>query len=108
MCWDLMREEAKGNWRILHNGELHDLYSLSNTVGRTRWAKYVARSVSEKQNANRIFVGKPEGRPSFMWEGINSMNGVILNVAGLYFLETSGPPFPPTQRRVSEKSNPLL
>ena len=74
----------------------------------SRLAKHVARSVREKQNENRILVRKPEGRPKFMWEGINFMHGVILNVPGLCFLETSGPPYPPTQRRGPEKSNLLL
>ena len=39
------REELRGNWRKLHHEELHDLYSLSNTVGRTRWDRHVARNV---------------------------------------------------------------
>ena len=65
------REEVRGNWRKFHNEELHDLYSLSNTAGRKRWARYVARSVREKQNANSILVGKQEGWPKLMWEGIN-------------------------------------
>jgi hypothetical protein len=82
------REEIRGNWRKLYNEELYDLNSLSNTVGRTRWARHVARSVREKQNENQILVRKPEGQSRLMWEGINTMNGVILNVPGLCFLET--------------------
>jgi hypothetical protein len=58
--------EVRENWRKLHNVELRDLYSLSNTVGRTRWARHVARNVREKQNANRILVGNLEGRPRLM------------------------------------------
>jgi len=42
------RDEVTGEWRILHNEELRDLYSLPNIVRvvkwRTmRWAGYVAR-----------------------------------------------------------------
>jgi hypothetical protein len=44
-----MREEIRGNLRKLYNEELHDLHLLSNTVGRTRWARHEARSVSERQ-----------------------------------------------------------
>ena len=43
-----MREEVTGEWRILHNEELSDLYSLRNVVRvvksrRMRWAGHVAR-----------------------------------------------------------------
>jgi hypothetical protein len=42
------RDEIMGVWRILHNEELHNLYSLSNTIRMTmsrkmRWAVHVAR-----------------------------------------------------------------
>jgi hypothetical protein len=55
-----------GEWRKLHNKELHDLYSLPNIIriikGRTiRWAGHIAR-LGEKRDAYRLFVGKPEGR----------------------------------------------
>jgi hypothetical protein len=55
-----------GNWRKLHNEELHNLYSSPNVIRmikskRMRWAEYVAR-MTETRNACRILVGKPEGR----------------------------------------------
>jgi hypothetical protein len=55
-----------GEWRKLHNEELHDLYSSPSIiriikVRRMRWAGNVARMV-EKRNAYRLLVGKPEGR----------------------------------------------
>jgi hypothetical protein len=55
-----------GEWRKLHNKELHDLYSSSNIIRiiksrRMRWAGHVAR-MGEKRNAYRLLVGKPEGK----------------------------------------------
>jgi hypothetical protein len=55
-----------GNWRKLHNEELHNLYSSPNIIRmikswRMRWAVHVAR-MGEMRNAHRILVGKPEGR----------------------------------------------
>jgi hypothetical protein len=60
------REEVTGEWRKLHNEELHNLYSSPNIIRmiksrRMRWAGQVAR-MGEKRNAYRILVGKPEGR----------------------------------------------
>jgi hypothetical protein len=61
-----------GDWRKLHNEELHNLYSSPNIIRmimskRMRWAGHVAR-MGETRNACRILVGKPEekrpqGRP---------------------------------------------
>jgi hypothetical protein len=55
-----------GDWRKLHNKELHNLYSSPNIFRmiksrRMRWAGHVAR-MGEKRNAYRILVGKPEGK----------------------------------------------
>jgi hypothetical protein len=60
------RDEVTGEWRKLHNEELHDLYSSSSIIriikwGRMRYAGHVAR-MGEKRNAYRLLVGKPEGR----------------------------------------------
>jgi hypothetical protein len=59
-------DEVTGEWRKLHNEELHDLYSSPSIIRiikarRTRWAGHVAR-MGEKRNAYRLLVGKPEGR----------------------------------------------
>ena len=66
-----------GEWRKLHNEELNDLYSLSNTVRvvksrRMSWAWHVAR-MGEDRGVHRVLVGKPErkrllGRPIRRWE----------------------------------------
>jgi hypothetical protein len=60
------RDEVTGEWRKLHNEELHDLYSSSSITRiikarRKRWAGHVAR-MGEEKNAYRLLVGKPEGR----------------------------------------------
>jgi hypothetical protein len=60
------RDEVMGDWRKLHNEELHNLYSSLNInrmiKSRTmRWAGHVAR-MGRTRNAYRILVGKPEGK----------------------------------------------
>jgi hypothetical protein len=71
------RDEVTGEWRKLHNEELHDLYYSPNIVRviksrRMRWAGYVAR-MGEERGVYRVLVGKPEGnrslgRPRHRWE----------------------------------------
>jgi hypothetical protein len=71
------RDEVTGEWRKLHNGELHNLYSSPHIVRqiksrRMRWAGHVAR-MGEGRNVYRVLVGKPElkrplGRPRRRWE----------------------------------------
>jgi hypothetical protein len=48
-----------GEWRKLHNEELHNLYSSTNIIMRR--TGHVAR-MGGKKNAYRILEGKPEGR----------------------------------------------
>jgi hypothetical protein len=60
------RDEVTGEWRKLHNEELHDLYSSPSIIRviksrRMRWADHVAR-MGEKRNAYRLLVGKAEGK----------------------------------------------
>jgi hypothetical protein len=57
------RDEVTGDWRKLHNEELHNLYSSPSTIRmnkprRMRYAGHVAR-MGKKRNAYRILVGKP-------------------------------------------------
>jgi len=71
------RDEVTGEWRKLHNEELHDLYCSPNIVRviklrRMRWAGRVAR-MGERRGVYRVLVGKPEGkrplgRPRHRWE----------------------------------------
>jgi hypothetical protein len=60
------RDEVTGEWRKLHNEELHDLYSSPTTVRvmksrRMRWAGYVTR-MGEGRGVYRVLVGNPEGK----------------------------------------------
>jgi hypothetical protein len=71
------RDEVKGEWRKLHNGELHNLYSSPDIIRqvksrRMRWAGNVAR-MGKGGNVYRVLVRKPEGkrplvRPRRRWE----------------------------------------
>jgi hypothetical protein len=65
-----------GDWRKLHNEELHNLYSSPGLIRmiksrRVRWTEHVAR-MGEKRNAYKILVGKsgekgPLKRPRCTW-----------------------------------------
>jgi hypothetical protein len=71
------RDEVTGEWRKLHNEELHNLYSSPDIIRqiksrRMRWAGHVARR-GEARNVYRVLVGKPDGkrplgRPRRRWE----------------------------------------
>jgi hypothetical protein len=56
------RGEVTGDWRKLHNEELHNLYSSPSIIRmmksrRMRLEKHVAR-MGENRNAYKILVGK--------------------------------------------------
>jgi hypothetical protein len=60
------RDEVTGEWRKLHNEELHNLYSSSSIIRiiksrRMRWAGHVAQ-MREKRHAYRLLLGKPKGK----------------------------------------------
>jgi hypothetical protein len=60
------RVHVTGDWRKLHNEELHNLYYSPNTIRmiksrRMRWAGHVGR-MGEMRNVYRILVGNPEGK----------------------------------------------
>ncbi|KAJ4442688.1 hypothetical protein ANN_04277 [Periplaneta americana] len=71
------RDEVTGEWRTLHNAELHALYSSRDIIRniksrRLRWAEHVAR-MGESRNSYSVLVGRPEGkrpleRPRCRWE----------------------------------------
>jgi hypothetical protein len=71
------RDEVTGEWRKLHNEELHILYSSPNMIRqiksrRMRWAGHVAR-MGEERDMYRVLMGKPEvkrplGRQRRRWE----------------------------------------
>jgi hypothetical protein len=78
--WD----EVTGEWRKLHNEELHNLYSSPNIIRqiklrRMRWVGHVA-CVGEDGNVYKVLVGnpkgkKPLGRPRHRW-----VDGMIMDL----------------------------
>jgi hypothetical protein len=72
------RDEVTGEWRRLHNEDLHDRHSphiiLVIKSRSTRWARNVGR-MRERTGAYCVLLGKPEGkrplgRPRRRWENI--------------------------------------
>jgi hypothetical protein len=71
------RDEVTGEWRKLHNEELHNLYSSTDIIRqvksrRMRWAGHMAR-MGEERKLYKVLVGKPDGkrplgRPRRKWE----------------------------------------
>jgi hypothetical protein len=71
------RDEVTGDWRKLHNEELHNLYSFPDIIRQVKsrrmwWAGHVAR-VGEKRKVYKVFGGnarrkKTLGRPRRRWE----------------------------------------
>ena len=90
-----LKRDENGEWRSLHNEELHSLYRSPNIVRviksrRLRWAGHVAR-MEEGWSAFKILTGTPAGkcplrRPRRIWDdnirmdleeiGINAGNWV--------------------------------
>ena len=64
--FEAKRDKITGEWRKLHNAELHALYSSPNIIRnlnsrRLIWAGHVA-CVQQSRNAYIILVGGPEGK----------------------------------------------
>jgi hypothetical protein len=62
-------DEVTGEWRKLHDRELHNLYSLPVIIRqiksrKMRWAGHVAR-MGEGRNVYRVLVGKPEAKATW-------------------------------------------
>lgn len=61
-----MRDEVTGDWRKMHDEELHDTYSSPDILGAIKsrgmgWAGHVARA-GDRRDACRVLVGKRDGR----------------------------------------------
>jgi hypothetical protein len=73
------RDEVTGQWRKLHNWELHILYSSPDIIRqiksrRMRWAGHMA-SMGEGENVYRILVGKPDGKSNLEDQGVDGRMG---------------------------------
>jgi hypothetical protein len=75
------REEVAGDWRRLHNEELHNLYASPNLIWtikrRMRWAGHVAR-MGYVRNACKILVGDLKGKDH--WEDLGECIVVVVVV----------------------------
>jgi hypothetical protein len=71
------RDEVTSEWRKLHSGELHNLYSSQDIIRqiksrRMRWAENVA-CLGEGRKVYSVLVGRPEGKRTlerlrFRWD----------------------------------------
>jgi hypothetical protein len=74
------RDEVTGEWRKMHSGELHNLYSSPDIVRQIksrgmRWAGHVAR-MGEGRNVYRVLVGKPKERVHSEDRGVDGRMGL--------------------------------
>jgi hypothetical protein len=96
------RDEVTGQWRKLHDGELHNLYSSPDSVRqiksrRMRWAGHVACMV-EGSNMYRVLVGKPDGKNHLEDQGIGGRMGskwTLGRLAGGCGVDSPGPGWGP-------------
>jgi hypothetical protein len=92
----LKRDEITGEWRKLHNEELHDLYTSPTIVQviesrRMRWAGHVAQ-MGKGRGVYRVLVGKPVekrplGRPRCKWEDNIKMDLQEVGCGGMDWIE---------------------
>jgi hypothetical protein len=86
------RDEVTGEWKKVHSGELHTLYSTPDITRqiksrRMRWVGHMAR-MGERRNVYRVLVGKPEGkrlpeRPRCRWEDRIKMDIREISLGGV-------------------------
>jgi hypothetical protein len=91
------RDEVKGEWEKLHNGELNDQYSSPSIVRviksrRVRWEGHAARIGRKEERRIQDFVGKPEekrplGRPRRRWKDNIYMNLQEVGCGGMDWIE---------------------
>jgi hypothetical protein len=73
------RDEITGEWRKLHSGELHNLYSSPDIINqnksrRMRWTGHVART-GEGRKVYRALVRNPEGKDHLKYQGVDGRMG---------------------------------
>ena len=83
------KRNEKGEWRRLHNEELHILYRSPHR--RLRWAGHVAR-MEEGTSAFKMFTGKPTGkrplgRPRRIWEDNIRMDLEEIGIKTRYWVD---------------------
>ncbi|KAJ4448727.1 hypothetical protein ANN_00118 [Periplaneta americana] len=95
------RDEVTGEWKKLHNAELHALYSSPDIIRniksrRLRWAGHVAR-MGESRNAYRVLVGRSEGKKTFGEAETADKNSIKHTTMRVLLFQTIAPgiPLPP-------------
>jgi hypothetical protein len=73
------RDGVTGEWRKLHSGELHNLYSSPNIIRQIKsrrmgWIGHVA-CMGEGRNVYRVLVGKPEEKDHWEDQGTDGRMG---------------------------------
>jgi hypothetical protein len=73
------RYEVTGEWRKLHNEELHNLYSSPDIIRqvksrRMRWEGHVSR-MGEERKVYKVLVGKPQERDHLKDQGVGGNMG---------------------------------
>jgi hypothetical protein len=74
------RDKVKGEWRKLHSGELHNLYSSPDIIRqiksrRMRWAGHMER-VGEGEKCTRFWSESPKGRDHLEDRGVDDRMGL--------------------------------
>jgi hypothetical protein len=74
------RDEVTGEWRKLHNGELHNLYSTPDIIKqiksrRMRWAGLVV-SITEEEKCARSWSGSPKETDHSEDRGVDGKMGL--------------------------------
>jgi hypothetical protein len=79
-----IKDEVTGEWRKLHNEELHDLYSLPSVIRAMKSSimkctGHVVR-MGGKRNMYRLLVGKPEGRSHWEDQDIEWVDNIMMDL----------------------------
>jgi hypothetical protein len=91
------RNDVTGEWRKLHNEELHSLYSSPNIIRQIklrqmRWAGHVAR-VGKDRKVYKVLVVKPKERDHSENQGVDGWMGsewILRRLAGGCGLDSTG------------------